>query len=949
MFNYSKTIISIVLFCLFCLAPRMCWADAGDLDVTFGTDGLVTTDIPGSNPDEARAVVAVQDDGKLVVAGSTQTFGGYDFALARYNPGGSLDDTFGTDGTVTTDFALRSDLAYAIAIQADGKIVVAGEAYGGATRQDFALARYDTYGNLDDTFGSGGLVTTHFGWSSDYAYAVAIQTDGKIVAAGYTYQGYPTYYDFAVARYNTDGSLDTTFGADGKVITHFGYRYEYAYAMAIQADDKIVLAGYTDNGYPTSRDFALARYNTDGSLDNDFGTAGLVSTDFALNWDTAYAVTIQADGAIVAAGVTYSLGYNFALARYHHSDGSLDTTFGTGGLLTTDFASSTDVAYAVAIQGDGQIVVAGRAYTGYFTRYDFALARYNSDDGSLDTTFGTSGTVTTEVSPSDDYAWDLAIDADGRIAVAGRTDSGVPSGNDFALVRYNSDGSPDSSFGEGGLITTDFLGSKHDFARDLIAVQADGKIVVAGQSSTGYPTYFDFALARYNHDGTLDVSFGTEGTVSTDFAGGNDYARAVAIQVDGKIVVAGYRYSGYSTGWDFALARYDTDGTLDTSFGTNGLVTTHFGSRFEYAYALAIQADGKIVAAGQRRGGYPTYWDSALARYNTDGSLDTTFGTNGLVTTHFGFSTDAARAIAIQTNGDIVVAGYTYRGYPTYTYWDFLLARYKPDGSLDGDFGSGGLVSTHFGSNTDAAYAIAIQADGKIVAAGNSIQSGTGRDFALARYNSDGTLDSGFGASGLVTTHFGYSDDYAWDLMLQANGKIIVVGESYSGSTRWDFGLARYNSDGSLDSDFGTAGLVTTDFGMLNFDRAYAVALQADGKIVAAGETWTGSPPAGTGNDFALARYEGVNSTEELIEWLIGEVQGLVGLGALNNGQGNSLLAKLQAAIQQLDGDNATAAINQLQAFINEVSALVAAEILLPAEAGPLIAVAQIEILLLLL
>jgi uncharacterized delta-60 repeat protein len=264
-----------------------------------------------------------------------------------------------------------------------------------------------------------------------------------------------------------------------------------------------------------------------------------------------------------------------------------------------------------------------------------------------------------------------------------------------------------------------------------VAIQADGKIVAAGQTAPGGLSC-QFALARYNTDGSLDPSFGPDGTVMTDFGGGFAafaQARGIAIQVDGKIVAAGV--GGPSS--DFALARYNTDGSLDPSFGPGGTVTTDFGG-FDGANAVAIQADGKIVAAGI--GGFLSTF--ALTRYNTDGSLDPSFGTGGQVTTQFtGLNSESAMGLAIQTNGKIVAAGFAF--FPFF-HSDFALARYNTDGSLDPSFGTGGTVMTDFGDGVDAeGDGVAIQADGKIVVVGGAGPCTPPCEFALARYLGDPT------------------------------------------------------------------------------------------------------------------------------------------------------------------------------------------------------------------
>src|SRR5437870_4521249 len=269
-------------------------AGPGDLDATFGTGGRVLTDFGGGAG--ARAL-ALQADGRIVVAGRSRVAVGDDFALARYNPNGSLDSSFGSGGRVLTDFGL-DDEARAVVLQADGKIVVAG-GFGGAF---FALARYNADGTLDPSFGSEGRVFTNFG-GRDGARALALQADGKIVATGFASSDFGTRRRFALARYNPDGSLDR------QVVTSFADRDE-ASALALQSARKIVVAGFSEAG--GRHDFALARYNPDGTLDLTFGTGGKVTTDFG-GFDDAFALALQTDGKIVVAG---SDGSDFALARY---------------------------------------------------------------------------------------------------------------------------------------------------------------------------------------------------------------------------------------------------------------------------------------------------------------------------------------------------------------------------------------------------------------------------------------------------------------------------------------------------------------------------------------------------------------------------------------------------------------------------------------------------------
>jgi uncharacterized delta-60 repeat protein len=407
-----------------------------------------------------------------------------------------------------------------------------------------------TSGNLDPTFGTNGKVLTDFG-GLDMAYGMAVQPDGRIVVAGFS--NVRGNYDFALARYSGDGKLDPTFGAGGTVLTDIDAAgsYDEARAVAIQPDGRILAVGSSDAD--GSSDFAVVRYNRDGTLDRTFGAGGKALTDVsgAGRYDAAYAVAVQPDGRILAAGSSdASKSSDFAVVRYNE-DGTPDRTFGTGGTVVTDLGG-TDYAYAVALRGDDLIVVAGSSDAGGSS--DFALAGYLAD-GRLDSGFGGRGTVLTDISGagSDDEVRAVAAQADGEVVAAGRSDAARRTDHDFALVRYRDDGSLDSGFGRGGTVLTDVGGGSNDVALAL-TIQPDRRIVAAGGS--GRFRNDNFALARYDDDGTLDPMFGAGGTVVTDISGihANNDAFAVALQPDGKILTAGVA-SGI--GWaDFAAARY---------------------------------------------------------------------------------------------------------------------------------------------------------------------------------------------------------------------------------------------------------------------------------------------------------------------------------------------------------------------------------------------------------
>jgi len=467
--------------------------------------------------------------------------------------------------------------------------------------------------------------------------------------------------------------------------------------------------------------------------------------------------------------------------------------------------------------------------------------------GGLDASFGTNGTATTDFGGDDDAAFALVRQSDGKLVAAGR--SNAAGSADFALCRYDAEGELDPAFGTGGQVLTDFGGNRcaggprnarpclthddcpggtcvsSDDVASALALQDDGKLVAAGErracvgggehvgercqmdADCGTPPAVcvaDFALARYNADGSVDLTFGSAGRVVTDF-GGDDAAFALAVQSDGKIVVAGVSTGGGTM--DFALARYDSDGALDGTFGSGGQVVTDLGGNDE-AFALVVQPDGRLVAAGVSTAAGSL--DFALARYNTDGTLDATFGAAGQVVTDFGpafvgsdpsncalpiadlHGADVAFALALQTDGKLVAAGVSTG--------DFALARYNADGSLDTTFGTCGRVITDFAGDDAAASALVVQPDGKLVAAGRRSVAQT--SFSLARYASDGTLDPIFGTGGRVVTEVG-TDAEGSALVLQPDDGRLVV----AGAAGGDFALARY------EGDFATLGLTTAGTG----------------------------------------------------------------------------------------------------------------------------------------
>jgi uncharacterized delta-60 repeat protein len=411
-----------------------------------------------------------------------------------------------------------------------------------------------------------------------------------------------------------------------------------------------------------------------------------------------------------------------------------------------------------------------------------------------------------------------------------------------AGVASAASGDLDLTFHGDGKTFANFTAGR-DSAFDVAIHAADGSIVVVG-AANALRADASFVIARFDDAGLLDPTFGGDGKVVTNLTGRWDGANAVAIQVDGKIVVAGE--AGWAEGASdskFALARYGTDGTLDDTFSGDGKVLTNLSPGPDFVFGIEVQVDGKIVVAGGAGGSGGRI---ALARYRPTGALDMAFGGDGLVTTNLSRFDDRADDLAIQADGKIVVAG-------TANYFSaqarFAVVRYDADGSRDGTFGGDGIATTNLTASFDGAFGLAIQpADSRIVVVGQAGGGDAGR-LAAVRYGTDGSLDSSFSADGKVVVNFTTRLDYADDVVLQPDGKIVAGGaiRFYGPDPR--FAVARFEEDGDLDTTFGGGGKVTTDFDA-PLAGIYGLAIQpGDGKIVAVGTA------GGAGGRFGIARY----------------------------------------------------------------------------------------------
>lgn len=401
--------------------------------------------------------------------------------------------------------------------------------------------------------------------------------------------------------------------------------------------------------------------------------------------------------------------------------------------------------------------------------------------GTLDATFGSAGKAISTYSTTSTFGPAVKVQTDGRIVVVGKQFNGHD--DDILVQRFYSNGLPDTSFGTGGAAVLK-LSSGDENAKALV-IQSDGKIVIAG-GAVQFGSYETSVVLRLTADGVLDSSFGSGGKVLIDF-GVPSHAHAVVLQSDGKVVMTGETYTT-SDGGMFALARLQSNGALDTSFGTGGKVSQVLGTGGN-GHALAVQSDGKVVVGGYATSTETRRTSFAVLRFSSTGVLDTSFGSGGTSLISVGTGNNYCHALLLQSDGKIVLSG----GANTATNFDFALVRLNINGTLDTSFGSGGTVTTNFVSGStpsiEETAAAIIQTDGKIVAGGYS-----DRKFAVVRYLANGSVDTSFGTAGMVTTVVGSDgDDWIKSMALQSwDGKIIAAGYSKNG-TNFNLALTRYS------------------------------------------------------------------------------------------------------------------------------------------------------------
>ncbi len=789
---------------------------AGSLDVSFGGTGIVSTSL---NAALGGGKMAIQPDGKIIVAGSYHVYTGgsfpYDityFVFARYNQNGTLDNAFGTSGVanfIVYDTVLGSGTLADIALQTDGKIIAVGGIPTGGI-----VMRINSNGSVDNTFDGDGIkqFSSISGISIGYLYSIKIQSNGKIVVIG---QAITSNYDFAVIRINSDASLDLSFDGDGLKTIDYGSN-DVPSKICLQADGKIIVTGYS------SIDIKIARLNsTDGSFDATFGVAGKQSTPLGINYPDISSVKMQSDGKIIVGTFSGSGTNSFCLLRYQ-SNGILDLSFNGTGIVITDFDNNPaiyDYLYDIEVLPDNKIIAVGATYNA--STFTNAIAQY-LPNGNLDVSFNGNGKLSIAGVGGSNTAFNAKIQNDGKVLLSFYKLGYFTLARLHDLTNFNSN--------NGKMITQ--IGTSNDQA-NAVAIRPNGKIITGGYALNAINAFSnnDFALVGYNADGSLDYTFGNNAIVKTEFiAFSSEEIKALAIQTDGKIIAAGTVGTGATS--NIVIARYAADGSgLDPTFGSSGKVIVDFSGTQDYVSSIVLQTDGKIVIGGSTVNGSNA--DFSLIRLNQNGTLDNTFDGDGKVTTALG-AYNISSGIGLQADGKIVLAGYNAG--------NFGVVRYNSNGGLDNTFDTDGKVNITIGpSSFEGVFGLVIQPDGKILVSGNTNFDGT-TDFAVIRLNIDGTLDSGFGTGGKFWTDINSSSEDFNPSIALSSGKIVLAGIINTGT----IGLCRLNANGTIDTGFDDDGKMTFEIGY-GFDQVKAMALQTDGKIILAGNYANGA-----NDDFAL-------------------------------------------------------------------------------------------------
>ncbi|MBK9176445.1 MAG: T9SS type A sorting domain-containing protein [Flavobacteriales bacterium] len=737
-----------------------------------------------------------------------------------------LDESFSGDGKVTTDLGTRGSYGNAMKVLPDGRYLVTCEAQL-TPGSNFCVMRFLPNGDRDPAFGSNGEVVISVGGVSSAALAMAIQPDGRIVLAGWALNG--SDKDLAIARLHPDGSMDGSFSGDGMLMIPIGSGDDEATGVGILMDGRIIVGGTTHEG--SDSDFAVAFLLPDGTMDMSFGTGGIRTVSFAGGYAIGHGVAVQPDGRILQVGYAQNGLYaDVALVRYQ-TDGTLDLSFGTNGIVTADIGPAYDRGFAITLQADGRILVAGSSHVSSTARG--MVARFLAN-GALDTSFHADGVVNVTTWMNEARAIDIG--PDGRIYLTGNAWWGLSPHTITACILPNGNADPDFGWYAGIVIISFGLGT--DMGR-AVAALPDGKVLVAGYARNDISSTPEVAIHRLGINGYIDPSFGTSGRRTVAAGARMDIAFAVSVQPDQRILLAGSSVG--PDGESMAFVRHQGNGSLDLSFGSSGRLLVPIGEN-SAVRAVATRPNGRIVAAGHT--GNAGSRDLALVQLLSTGIIDPDFGLNGTVVQSFGAGDDEVQAMHLAADGSVLIVGSTDDGSGT----DLLVARYDATGALDTDFGQGGWSTFDLGGD-ERASAIRVLSDGRIMLAGDR-STIAGSDIVVARLLAGGSLDPSFGSGGVSVIDLGAVPCSANAIIMDVSGRTIVTGGAeIDGSSQ--VLVARLEPDGNPDATFSGDGWTTVDAGPGD-DVGRAVLVRTDGVILVAGSAGSSE----TGSDMVVLRFD---------------------------------------------------------------------------------------------
>lgn len=811
-----KRFIIVVIFYLLIISncKTLVGQTNGTLDHTFGTNGITIQNFKNTGENSADAI-DVQSDGKIVIAANLETWGTP--CVVRYNTDGSFDNTFGEGGIKIIPInANLSGQFNTIKILDNGKIIVAG----GGDDYGFFVVKLNSDGSLDSDFGDNGFFTGPEITGSQKSWQdIEIQGDGKIVVGGY-FNNYNVSggWDPIIARITETGEFDLSFNSTGYRIFDSGSATEDDRFFEIEIQDDGRILGCLV-GQPVGVGVATGVYrlNNDGTLDTDFGTGGFATIG---------------PGGRVWGGMQY---YNSKIYISHENgiysfnyDGTVNNNFGTLGVLLVNDRSYTDI-----IVNNNIIYASGADESSGGS--EIIISAYDLT-GNLNSSFGNNGELLFPQINDLDLS-NIALSNSGYFYVAGHTGDLYTNELDAVICSFNSSGQVNASFGTDGFLRSDF-GNSDDLCYGSY-LQADDKILMIGYNPSSNSTT-DIFVSRVNPDGTHDNTFGDGGKVVLDFsdhATSDDYGMDV-IQVGNALYVCG------SSENYFALIKLNMDGSLDTDFGVNGIVTTDiFGNSGSRANKLILTSNNKLLLAGST---YNADEDVAATLYDLDGNLVTTFGTAGKFSVDIG-GTDRIYNVIETSTGEYLMAGTSTAngGY------DFLLLRLTATGVLDNTFSDDGYMIFDFGS-TDLAVGLIELQDGDFLVSGWTYTVGAGEDFAIAKIHPSGVFNGDFGGNytGMMKYDIDNSNDRCYSLIEVNNGKFFG-GAFGTKNSNQDYALVLFNSDGSVDNTYANNGVALFDLG--GTDKGTRVLLNSSGDLYMTGNTNS----AGL-NDFGVVKI--VNS-----------------------------------------------------------------------------------------